>query len=255
MGKAYNEIKKTMVEVLMIRTVIWWIYFVLHLVFTLPSLLYAKLLDKQGKLEVRDIVAVEAARRWARALVKITGSEILIHGEENLPKDQAVLFVGNHQGDFDVPICLGYVDKPAGFIAKIETTKIPVVCSWMRYLYCVFIDRKDIRQSVEAINVGVGYLKNGHSLIIFPEGTRSRGKGLGEFKAGSFKLATKAGVPIVPLTINGSYKIFEERNHIITPSTVHVTFSPKIETKDLTPQEIKELPDRVKRIIQQNLDK
>lgn len=239
----------------MIRTIIWWIYFVLYLIFLLPALLYVKHLDMQGKSEIRDVVAVDVARKWARSLVKLSGSDIIIKGEENIPTDRPVVFIGNHQGNFDIPIYLGYVDKPMGFIAKIEITKIPIIRTWMKYLYCVFIDRNDIRQSVEAINEGVLHLKNGHSLIIFPEGTRSRGKGLGEFKAGSIKLATKAGAAIVPVTMNGSYKIFEERHNIITPSEVTVTFSPLIETKDLTPQEIKELPERIKKIIENNLAK
>lgn len=239
----------------MIRTIIWWIYFVLHLLFTLPSLLYVKYLNKQGKDEIRDIVTVETARRWARALTRLSGADIIVEGEENIPKDKPVVFIGNHQGNFDIPILLGYVSKPMGFIAKIETTKIPVIRTWMKYLYCVFMDRNDIRQSVTAINEGIENLHQGHSIIIFPEGTRSRGKTVGEFKAGSFKLATKSGYPIVPVTMNGSYKLFEENNGKITPAEVKVTFSAPIDVNTLSPSEIKELPDRVKKIIQDEIDK
>jgi 1-acyl-sn-glycerol-3-phosphate acyltransferase len=140
-----------------------------------------------------------------------------------------------------------------GFIAKIEITKMPIIHTWMNYLYCVFMDREDIRQSVAAINEGVDNLKKGHSIVIFPEGTRGKGGPIGEFKQGSFKLATKAQAPIVPITMKGSYKLFEANKGKIRPARVEIIISPPIETKGLSPQETKELPDVVRNIIISNL--
>lgn len=233
----------------MIRTIIWFIYFGLHLVYTLPYLAYAKYLDSKGKITNRDKVTFMTARVWARCLVKLSGAKVTVIGAENIPKDRAVVFIGNHQGNFDIPLLLGYLDKPIGFIAKIEILKMPIISTWMKYLYCVFMDRNDIRQSVSAINEGIDKLKNGHSIVIFPEGTRGRGNPTGEFKQGSFKLATKAQVPIVPITMKGTYKLFEANNGRIRPSSVEIIISPAIETKDLTPPEIKELPEKVRDII------
>jgi 1-acyl-sn-glycerol-3-phosphate acyltransferase len=113
---------------------------------------------------------------------------------------------------------------------------------------CVFMDRNDIRQSVQAINEGVDLLKQGYSMVIFPEGTRSKGETMGEFKQGSFKLATKAGVPIVPVAIKGSYKMMEEKG-FIRPASVEVIISKPISTEGLTREELQQLPDRVKEII------
>jgi 1-acyl-sn-glycerol-3-phosphate acyltransferase len=107
------------------------------------------------------------------------------------------------------------------------------------------MDRNDIRQSITAINQGVQYLKEGYSMVIFPEGTRSGSVEMGEFKAGSFKLATKSGVPIVPIAINGSYNIMGKKSLIVKPAEVSVKILKPIETAKLSKEELKTLHDRV----------
>jgi len=169
---------------------------------------------------------------WARNLVRITGSSVDISGLENIPKDGAVLFVSNHQSNFDIPILLGYLPKPIGFVAKIELAKVPLLSTWLKFGDCVFIDRKDIRQSLKAINVASDILKSGHSMVIFPEGTRSKGKELGVFKPGSLKLAQKAGVPIIPITVHNSYEIYEANNNRVKPARVKVTIGKPIDPND-----------------------
>lgn len=237
----------------MIRTIIWFIYFWLYLIFVLPSMFKIKYYDSKNDIKRRDEMVFKRVRQWSRSLVKLAGGKISVVGEENVPKDGAVVFISNHQGNFDIPIFLGHINKPKAFIAKIETIKIPLINSWMKQMKCVFMDRKDIRQSVQAINEGAKILREGYSLVIFPEGTRSKGDTMGEFKHGSFKLATKAGVPIIPVTIKGSYKMMEQRKFIIGPAKVEVIISKPIETKGLTREEIQELPDRVKEIISSQL--
>lgn len=239
----------------MFRTIIWFIYFGLRLISTLPNLAYAKYLSRKGKIKKRDDIANKTAKSWARALVGLSGAKVKVIGEENIPDGEQVLFISNHQGNFDIPLLLAFINKPKGFIAKIEMVKIPIISTWMRYLYCVFMDRSDIRKSVVAINEGIEYLKSGHSIVIFPEGTRSKGGAMGEFKQGSFKLATKAGVPIIPITMMGSYRLFEEGNGKIKPADVEIIISPPVETKGLTPQDIKELPEKVRNIILNNFIK
>lgn len=237
----------------MIRTIIWFIYFWLFLIFSLPFIAYAKIQDLLGNTKARDRIARKAARIWARSLVKLAGGKVTVTGAENLPKDESVVFISNHQGNFDIPLFLGFVDKPLGFIAKIEILKMPIVSSWMKYLHCVFMDRNDIRQSIAAINEGVENVKDGYSIVIFPEGTRSKGGEMGEFKAGSFKLATKANAAIVPVTMKNSYKLFEANNKRMKPASVELTISAPIYTANLSPQEIKELPDTVRNIIHSKL--
>ena len=228
----------------MIRTIIWLIWFWVSLLLILPFLLWAKLLEWKGKEGERIRVVHKTASMWSRLVVNLSGTKVTVEGLENLPKGP-VVFISNHQGNFDIPILIAFIDKPKAFIAKIETLKLPFISSWMRQMKCVFMDRNDIRQSITAINQGVKYLKEGYSMVIFPEGTRSGGVEMGEFKAGSFKLATKSGVPIVPIAINGSYNIMGKKSLIVKPAEVRVTILKSIETSHLSKEEIKNLHDRV----------
>lgn len=237
----------------MIRTIIWFIFFWVYLICLIPSMMMVRYYDRRKEFEKRDDLVHRSVRQWARALVWLAGGKISVTGEENIPKDKPVVFISNHQGNFDIPIFLGHINEPKAFIAKLETKKIPLISSWMKEMKCVFMDRKDIRQSVQAINQGVEILRQGYSLVIFPEGTRSKGNTMGEFKHGSFKLATKAGVPIIPVSIKGSYKLMEEHEFIIKPAKVEVIISKPIETSSLTREEMQKLPDMVKEIIDRNL--
>lgn len=233
----------------MIRTIIWFIFFWVYLICLIPSMMMASYYDRKKNIKKKDELVYRRVRQWARALVWVAGGKISVVGEENIPKDRSVVFISNHQGDFDVPIFLGYIDKSKAFIAKMETKKIPLISSWMKNMNCVFMDRNNIRQSVKAINEGAEILRHGYSLVIFPEGTRSKGDKMGEFKHGSFKLATKAGVPIVPVTIKGSYKMLELYKFIIRPAKVEVIISKPVETSGMTREEIQALPGKVEEII------
>ena len=196
----------------MIRTIIWFIWFALSLIISTPFIFRVKYLIKKNRIEESEALIYKCTNIWANSLLKLAGVKVNVHGVENIPKDKTVLFVGNHQGNFDIPIYLSTMPILIGFVAKIETEKIPLVRTWMRLMKCVFMDRSSLRKSSEAIIHGIKNLKAGYNMVIFPEGTRSRGDKTGEFKAGSFKLATKSKVPVIPVTMNGSYKIMEHGN-------------------------------------------
>jgi 1-acyl-sn-glycerol-3-phosphate acyltransferase len=211
-------------------------------------------LKKKMNQEEIDNYAYKELWGLAKSLVVATGSTVKITGEENLPEGSCV-FVGNHQGNFDVLVLAGYVHKPIGFIAKKELETFPLVSYWMKQQHSVFMDREDPRDSVRSILEGAQNLKNGYCMAIYPEGTRSKGPEMGEFKKGAMKLAIKAGVPIVPVTINGTYKMFETQNGRKTkPVQVDLVISKPIDTKLLTKEEQNNLSENIKAIIQQNLD-
>ena len=233
----------------MFRTIVWFGYFWIYLIKIMPEYFKANRLLKDGKIKERDIFVNSIASKWAKDLLKLAGAKVTVIGAENVPLDRAVLFVSNHQGSFDIPILLGCIDKPKAFIAKVEMLKMPIICTWMKQMNCVFLDRHDLRQSLQVMNEAAEYLKKGYSMAVFPEGTRSKGKTIGEFKAGSLRIAKKANVPIVPVTIKGSFKLMEQNGFIIKPAEVEIVISEPIETFDLTKEEIIELNEKVRTII------
>ena len=239
----------------MIRSIIWYLYFFISLLFKAITLLRVKHLENKGETEKMEALVHRATASWAEGLLNVAGAKVNVHGLENLPKDKNVLYIGNHQGNFDIPTYISKIPGLKGFVAKIEVEKIPGIYKWMQYMHCVFMDRSSLRKSSEAIVKGINILKEGHSLVIFPEGTRSKGISMGEFKSGSFKLATKSKVPIVPITISGSYKLMEanKKKWMLKPSTVDLYIHPPIETNNLTKEEQDALPNKVYEIIKSKL--
>lgn len=233
------------------RTVIWFTYFWLYLICTLPKYLIIKFKDKKNMNIEADVHKL--IMNWAKSLVKVTGSKVTVIGEEKIPTDVPVVFVSNHQSNFDIPLLLGYINKPKGFIAKAETEKMPIVGGWMRYIRCVFMDRSNPRAAVKAIRKGVDIVKSGYSLVIFPEGTRSLDGKLSEFKPGSFKLAMKAGAMIVPVTISGSYDIMKKGSMKIKAADVKITISDPVTSEGYESTESYMLREKIANIIGENL--
>ncbi|MGK0554034.1 lysophospholipid acyltransferase family protein [Macrococcus capreoli] len=171
----------------------------------------------------QDVITQQYPKKWADKILKTAGVKVNVNGRQQFPED-GVLFIANHEGNFDIPVLIYAINKPFGFVSKIEVKKIPFLHQWMDLLNCIYLDRTDRRSSIQMIRDGVSSLKKGHSILIFPEGTRSKGRGMTEFKAGSFKLAKSAGVPIVPIAIKGTSSIMEKYNSKkIVPGTVEVT--------------------------------
>lgn len=237
---------------IILRTVYWYIYFAVSLLFKTPELNKVKKLKNRLSEREYEALVNKAAVKWAKKQIRNSGARINVTGEENIPQEQ-VLFVSNHQSNFDIAVFIACIQKDKGYIAKTEMLKIPLLRDWMAELRCVFMDRSDIKKSAKAILEGIEILKSGYSMVVFPEGTRSKGNTIGDFKAGSFKLATKSGVPIVPVTIDGTYKLMEANNNKIKPADVNVTIHKPIYVNELSKEELTELPEKVKGIIESRL--
>ena len=164
-----------------------------------------------------------------------------------------MVVVSNHQGYADIPAIFSVVPFQLGFVAKSELEKIPVFSKWVLRIRGLLINRGDARSSLRTIAEGVDLVKQGFSMAIFPEGTRSRGPEMGEFKAGSLKLATKAGCPVLPITIDGSYKVYEETGNVKENQSFRLIVHPPVETAGLSRQELSELPDKIEEIIRSGL--
>lgn len=233
-----------------IRTVIWFVYFWVYLLVLYPEMKKVERLEREGKTAEHDALASKHVTKWARSLLRLAGAKITIRGEEHIPEGAAV-YMANHQGNFDVPIVLGYLDKPKAMMSKIEVKKLPLIRSWMEHLNCIFVDRNNVRQSMNSLNDAADLVKKGYSVCIFPEGTRSKGGPIGEFKSGGFRIATKTGAPIVPIRIEGSYKLMESNGYWIKPAEVTVTILPPVEVSHLSKEETALLPERIRTMIEQ----
>lgn len=237
----------------MFRSFKWYILgYVGTLVAFMPKEKEAERLLAEGKIEEMDNIVCLGTKTISQKLIKLSDSTVNVHGLENIPEGP-VLFVSNHQSNIDIAIICGFIDKPKGFIAKKELKKLPLISKWITLAGSIYLDRDNPRKSMEGILEGIKTLKNGHSLVVFPEGTRSRGDKMGEFKAGSFKLATKSKVPIVPLTIDGTYRVMEANKVLIKPSNINFYVHKPIYTDKLSKEELAKLPETVEDIIRSKL--
>lgn len=238
-----------------LRTIVWFFYFFGALIALIPKMNEAKRRKAAGDEAGCRAIVDKCVPGWMSALMRIAGCTVTVNGLENIPKDRAVVFTPNHQGDYDIPITLVHLDRPHALVAKVETLKIPLVRTWMKLFDCVFIDRKNPRQAVTAMKEAGALLARGESVIVFPEGTRSRGDAMGEFKHGAFKMAFAANAPVVPVVIDGSYKIMEANHNLMRPGHVTLTVLPPIETAGMDRAAQKALPDEVARRIAAVKDK
>lgn len=167
------------------------------------NIVKSKLTYEENEEYLFDVI-----NNWSKAIIKFSGLKVQLHGKENLPTEPC-LYIANHQSQLDIPLIMANINEVAGAIAKKEIERWPIVSSWMKEFDCVFIDRENTREGLKSILQGVENLKKGRSMLIFPEGTRSKSHTVNEFKKGSLKLAIKAKVPIVPITVDGAFKALE----------------------------------------------
>ena len=193
----------------------------------------------------------KTAYLWSEFTLKIIGMELDVQGKENIPKEQCV-FIGNHSSILDIIILLYTIDKKMGFIAKKEILKTPIIGYWLKKSKCVPLDRENPRAAIAAINKAIENIKEGSSMVIFPEGTRNKEGEVGKFKKGSLKLATKSKAPIVPVSIDRASRAFEDTRQF-KPTKIKVVFGKPIETDNLSKEEETNLADNIRDIIVSNL--
>lgn len=241
----------------MIRFIITALFVILFLILSIPLLIAEWIIGKfNPPLKDRSSLAIV---NWAfRMVLRLSGVSVTYIGEDRIPKDTPVLYVGNHRSYFDIVMTYVRVPRTTGYISKVEFLKIPLLSNWMKNLHCLFLDRSDLKAGMKTILAAIEEIKNGVSICIFPEGTRNKGKDeleLLPFHDGSFKIATKAGCPIVPIAISNSAEIFESHFPKIKPCKVVVEYCKPVYPDQLDKEDKKHLGAYTQNIILETLKK
>ena len=231
------------------------IFLILFLILTIPILIVEWIIGKFAP-NARDISSLRIVQWGFKVILKITGVKTTVIGEENIP-DEAVLFVGNHRSYFDILLTYSRCKRLTGYVAKKEMEKYLTLTTWMRRLYCLFLDRSDPKQGLKTILTAIDYIKRGISICIFPEGTRNTGAELSllPFKDGAFKIATKTGCPIVPICMNSTAEIFENHFPKIRKTHVVIEYQKPIYPDRLDKETKRHIGDHVESIIKETIEK
>ena len=234
----------------MIRLILTAAFVVLFLVLSTPLMFVEWIIGKFNR-ELKDRSSLRIVQWAFRTVMRLTGAKIIFLGEENIPKDTAVLFVGNHRSYFDVVISYMRVRNLTGYIAKKEMLKWPFLRVWMKYLHCLFLDRENVKEGLKTILQAIDKVKQGISIFIFPEGTRNKvNDTFLPFHEGSFKIAEKGGVPVVPIAIVNSADIFEDHLPKIKKTTVVVEYLKPINMSEMDKETKKHIGTYVSEQIQ-----
>lgn len=227
----------------MVRLILVALFLILYLLISLPILAIEWLIARKYQYAA-DISRLRMVQWAFKVILFLSGTRLTVIGEENVPTDCAVLYVGNHRSFFDIVITYARCPRLTGYIAKASMKKVPLLSLWMKRLYCLFLDRENIKEGLKTILTGIDQIRRGISMCIFPEGTR--GEGIDEldmppFKEGSLKMAEKTGCPIIPMALTGTADIFEKHLPWIRSAHVTLQYGEPIYPKELAKEDQKRL--------------
>ena len=241
----------------MIRLLVIALFLIVFFIFSIPLYLIEWLIGKVNP-HARDISSLRIVQGAFKIILFLSGCKLTVIGEEHVPKDEAVLYIGNHRSFFDVVITYARCPGLTGYLAKKEIEKVPFLSTWMRYLYCLFLDRKDIKQGLKTILTAIDHVKQGISIFIFPEGTRSTGADQTEllpFREGSFKVATKTDCLIVPVALTNTSQILEDHFPFIKSTQVTLEYGKPFRPSELSKEDRKVIGSYTRDIIQKMVQK
>ncbi len=194
----------------------------------------------------------KVASLWAKILLILSNTKVKVIGAENLLRGKPQILMANHQSDFDILISLAYIPIQFRWIAKKELFAIPVFGAAMRSAGYIEIDRSNHEKAMQSIDEAALRIRGGKSIMTFPEGTRSRDGEIKSFKQGSFHLAIKSGVPIVPVSIIGSGRIMPKRSLRIKPGQIKMVIGKPMDVTHYDIEQRHELIARVRNEIIKN---
>ena len=235
----------------MIRAFFGILFVIVYCIISVPVLLIETLIRKFNPY-LAEMSMLRIVQTAFRILLFICGTKVIVKGLDNIPEDEAVLFVGNHQSFFDTIISYTHMKSRCGYIAKDNMEHIPLLSWNMKFLFCLFLKRDDLKQGLETIKKAIDYIKNGISVFVFPEGTRNKTgieTELSPFHRGSFKIAQRTGCKIIPVSFNHTADIFEAHFPVVHRQRVVVEYGTPIPYGDLTRDEQKTIDEVFRNII------
>lgn len=182
-----------------------------------------------GIVTGRTTVVFRFGRLWARAHLKVMGIAPVYSGLEHAAGTAPRIFLPNHLSTLDIWVMAPVLPVTTRFVSKRTIFWIPVLGQAMAVAGFIPIDRQDRASAIRSLSRATETIRGGASVILFPEGTRSRDGRLARFKRGAFHLALEAGVPVVPVAISGTFHVVKPRSIVVRPGPVHVTFLPPID--------------------------
>jgi 1-acyl-sn-glycerol-3-phosphate acyltransferase len=228
--------------VIMIRTVIVLLYFCLAMLIVLPLLILWSLI-------VGDVTFMyNRFQEGLRVGLRIAGIRVRVEGLQNIPKGVCI-FASNHASNLDPVALTPNIPRRISLLAKKEVFDIPVLSKAIRMAKLVPVDRGDSEAAAESVDLAIKYLKEGLSFCVYPEGTRSRDGRLLPFKRGTFVMAIRAGVPVVPVSLAGTQNLMRKGDWRIFPGDVTVKFGPAVETAGYKLEQREELRQRVEDLV------
>ncbi len=194
------------------------------------------------------------AKAWARILTTFSLVRVKVHGAQNIGPNSSYIFVANHQSIYDIPLVYGWLDNNFKWIMKKELRRLPFIGKTCALMGHIFIDRSNPMRAKQSLEKAKQNLQQGNSSIfLFPEGTRTRNGQLLRFKRGAFTIARDLHLPVVPITINGAFNALPKGLNYITPGTIEMIIHSPIDTTNLNDENLNELINQVKTIIQTDL--
>lgn len=166
---------------------------------------------------------------WSRLMCALIFTSVKVEGKENLDKNQSYVFAANHTSLYDIFVIFGFIGRPFKWVMKQEIRDIPFVGWACKAAGFIFINRKAMKQALHSMEEAKKTLSNGVSVVIFPEGTRTKTGLTGAFKRGAFKIAIEMNLPIVPVSISGAYNIWPTTRKYPIPGRLKMTIHKPVE--------------------------
>ena len=186
---------------------------------------------------------------WGRSILIVSRIKVSVKGLSNIDRRAPYIYMANHQSNFDIPVLLGHLKVQFRWLAKVELFKIPIFGRAMRKAGYISIDRYNRESAFESLKAAAKKIKSGVSVLIFPEGTRSRDGKIQPFKKGGFVLAIDSGVPIVPVVITGTRPIMTKGKFRVNAGHVKMVIHEPIDTSAYTRETKEALMESVRRVI------